>query len=524
MYPSQTPSKWEFGVQGDLYIARNPRRRIQPARLPDELSELVAHPAASVRLAAVGDLDQLAGGANLGLAAGARMALKGLVDDDSRRVCTAAISALERTALRITPNEVEWEILTGSSPQVQARIEGGPLAEASSIEVTHEDLHARIAGSILTVTTTSDELVPPTGQVRLTGPAGEATVNVTGTVGARPHQATPAARARRTQPEIAAEPDQPSPVPLVKTPAGPRDPSGRLESATSTHAALASAQAAPELREPTPEPAQPRLLLVTLLLLVAAAATVENIRLPAQLPGMQHPVLGQDAKWWFILPGIASVITIAALPIRRFRTAAIGIIVGAAIAMWLLWARTTARDWGIPRVQVTLHTGLWTRLLAAAAFSCAAAMLIAASPQLRARVRWRRDVAAILGACLVIAGAVSYLVYVVGHDVGQPSAYAKTQTVIVLLVFLPVTMARLNLDQRRAALVAATAFVIFVEAREAWLAVTNKITDPDSNLTTHDLRIGYAVAVAGLLIVLAGCFVSQGLRSAHETARSPEYT
>ena len=55
--PNQTPSKWEFGVQGDLYIARNPRRRILPARLPDELLELIAHPAASVRLATVGDLD-----------------------------------------------------------------------------------------------------------------------------------------------------------------------------------------------------------------------------------------------------------------------------------------------------------------------------------------------------------------------------------------------------------------------------------------------------------------------------------
>ena len=29
--PNQTPSKWEFGLRGDLYVARNPHRRVRPA-------------------------------------------------------------------------------------------------------------------------------------------------------------------------------------------------------------------------------------------------------------------------------------------------------------------------------------------------------------------------------------------------------------------------------------------------------------------------------------------------------------
>jgi hypothetical protein len=181
--PNQTPSKWEFGVQGDLYIARNPRRKILPGRLPDDLLELIVHPTASVRLAAVGDLDQLAGGPNLRLACGARLALAELRDDDSRRVSAAATNALQRTTLRITPTSVDLgQVPIGSEPHVEVRVDGGPLALASSIDVTHEHLHARIQGSVLSITTTATEPGPLDGQVRLTGPAGEATVAITGAV------------------------------------------------------------------------------------------------------------------------------------------------------------------------------------------------------------------------------------------------------------------------------------------------------------------------------------------------------
>jgi Caspase domain len=181
--PNQTPSKWEFGVQGDLYIARNPRRKILPGRLPDDLLELIVHPTASVRLAAVGDLDQLAGGPNLRLACGARLALAELRDDDSRRVSAAATNALERTALRITPTSVDLgQVPIGSEPHVEVRVDGGPLALASSIDVTHEHLHARFQGSVLSISTTAAEPGPLDGQVRLTGPSGDATVEVTGAV------------------------------------------------------------------------------------------------------------------------------------------------------------------------------------------------------------------------------------------------------------------------------------------------------------------------------------------------------
>src|SRR4029453_7805057 len=54
--PNQTPGKWAFGVQGDLYIARRARPVTTPARLPPELQQLVDHPVAGGRIAAVQEL------------------------------------------------------------------------------------------------------------------------------------------------------------------------------------------------------------------------------------------------------------------------------------------------------------------------------------------------------------------------------------------------------------------------------------------------------------------------------------
>jgi Tol biopolymer transport system component len=205
--PNQTPSKWEFGVQGDLFIAKNPRRKILPAPLPDELLEMVAHPTASVRLAAVQDLDQLAGGPNLRLAAGARLALQGLRGDDSRRVSAAATNALERTALRITPTHVDLgEVPIGSRPRVEIRIDGGPLAVASSIDLTHQHFQARFDGSVLTIAADTSKAGPLDGTVTLSGPAGDATVGVTGTV-VGTDIASQAARSGSDLPEPAPQPE-----------------------------------------------------------------------------------------------------------------------------------------------------------------------------------------------------------------------------------------------------------------------------------------------------------------------------
>ena len=91
--PNQTPGKWTFGVEGDLYIARRSRPVTTPASLPPELHDAIESPLAAVRAGAVPELERLLRSRHAGLALAARLALDRLRDDDSRMVAAAATAA-----------------------------------------------------------------------------------------------------------------------------------------------------------------------------------------------------------------------------------------------------------------------------------------------------------------------------------------------------------------------------------------------------------------------------------------------
>jgi hypothetical protein len=93
--PNQTPSKWTFDVQGDLYIARSPTPAVvEPSELPLELRAAMESPFANVRAGAVEELAHLLAGTHAGFAEAARIALEALAEDDSKRVSEAAERAL----------------------------------------------------------------------------------------------------------------------------------------------------------------------------------------------------------------------------------------------------------------------------------------------------------------------------------------------------------------------------------------------------------------------------------------------
>jgi hypothetical protein len=90
--PNRTPSKFEYGVQEDFVLARNPNWTVAP--LPAMLRELATDPSAPTRLGSVADLRRLAAGSDLAIATGARRQLELMVNDDSRQVAAAASAAI----------------------------------------------------------------------------------------------------------------------------------------------------------------------------------------------------------------------------------------------------------------------------------------------------------------------------------------------------------------------------------------------------------------------------------------------
>ncbi len=99
--PNQTPGKWTFGVQVDLYVARRRHPVTRPAELPPALLQAIDSPFTAVRAGAVQETARLLRGRHAGLALAARLTLERLGNDDSRTVATAAAAAL-RTEARPT--------------------------------------------------------------------------------------------------------------------------------------------------------------------------------------------------------------------------------------------------------------------------------------------------------------------------------------------------------------------------------------------------------------------------------------
>jgi YVTN family beta-propeller protein len=153
--------------------------------LPTQVLTEIDSSVRETRLKGVGELERLANGTDLAMAAAARRTLMRLTQEDSRSVAAAAAAALERTTLRLNPDQIHFGEVAADSPRLVAEVhvEGPPLATAAAVTVSGPGLRAALAGRRLRIAwlPASDWL---DGTVTVRGPAGWADVRVTGQVAA----------------------------------------------------------------------------------------------------------------------------------------------------------------------------------------------------------------------------------------------------------------------------------------------------------------------------------------------------
>ncbi|SMD25917.1 caspase, EACC1-associated type [Kibdelosporangium aridum] len=154
--PNQTPGKWTFGVQGDLYVARRARPVTVPAALPHQLQDAIDSPFAGVRAAVVQELVRLLQGRHAGLALAARQALERFTSDDSRTVANAAAEALGSATAPVsaepppTPAEKPVAAPAPSPAQKLPEIPAAPesFTEATTAPPVRDDYPLIAAGAL----------------------------------------------------------------------------------------------------------------------------------------------------------------------------------------------------------------------------------------------------------------------------------------------------------------------------------------------------------------------------------------
>jgi len=149
--------------------------------LPTQVLTEIDSSVRETRLKGVGELERLANGTDLAMAAAARHTLMRLTQEDSRSIAAAAAAALERTTVRLVPDQIHFGQVTAGTPRLLADVlvEGPPLAVAAAVTVSGPGLRAVLQGRRLRIgwLPASDWL---DGTVTVRGPAGWADVRVTG--------------------------------------------------------------------------------------------------------------------------------------------------------------------------------------------------------------------------------------------------------------------------------------------------------------------------------------------------------
>jgi Caspase domain len=297
--PNQTPGKWTFGIEGELYVARRRGPVTQPSPLPAELLEAIEHPLASVRLGVVQELALLLRGGHAGLALGARLALERLADDDSRRVAAAASAALGSGLAEPA----------GSAPPLD-----GP-----TVSIRPEGSQPEPARRRPGVSAGAGPAAPADGPPATLPPAP---ATLAPTAGASPAAAAPAAPAEgppaTLAPAAGASPAAAAPPP------GPTGPP-------------AASPSQPPVAATPPAPAGTDRLVVGagVLALVSAAIALAGLVPTYQVGASDHPLATDPSALWYtlILSALAVAAGVCVLATSTRRLVGPGLLVGLAPVM-----------------------------------------------------------------------------------------------------------------------------------------------------------------------------------------------
>jgi uncharacterized caspase-like protein len=444
--PNQTPGKWTFGVQGDLYIARRARPVTTPTPLPPELQEAVDSPFAAVRAGAVQELARLLESRHAGLALAARLTLERLTNDDSRTVSAAATEALGPQAQPAPPEPVPPELELSATvidfgrlpqhskpPQRRVRLGnagGGTLNPRATTQASW--LKLRQVNDELVVAVDTTAVGEHDGLVTIDSDGGSATIRVQARVDPAPLPAPePTAT---THPETAAEPERARP--------------GRQEQAALPKASGAPVAAAPQAAPPAPtsppttidhgaatEASDDRRLLVAGGLAMAGAVLTVVGLFPVYRGTFRLTDLPANTWSTLIVAALALSAGICIFVPRTKRLIGPGLLLGAA-------ATSPTTVWyaiALPETSYgTPGPGLWLELLGGGILvlaACLVGLALARMGEVRIAPRPPQGALAWLVVLLGVAGAVAFISQVLGQEYiqGRGQAFVPKEDLVPTL-------------------------------------------------------------------------------------------
>jgi hypothetical protein len=177
--PNQTPSR-DIEMQGELYLARSRRRRIQALAIPADLRAASTDPNMFTRLGALTELCSRLASENLPVAAGAYDALTVMAGTDIRHVADAARTALDEVAVRLDEPVLHFgRVSEDSGPAHRVvRLLGPPLARACTLMPSHDWIRVDETADGFDVTVDTSATGPRSGSIAITGPTGETAIAV----------------------------------------------------------------------------------------------------------------------------------------------------------------------------------------------------------------------------------------------------------------------------------------------------------------------------------------------------------